>query len=106
VILDHISVLENTIWIVSPIIFSLISYLLFKFATKNRSIRLFILFIILSIVGYLYIRPRCAGIGAEQIVCTAKVSSVYNFIIFLFAFILSFVLNRLKSIHKNPKSRY
>jgi len=73
--------------------FSFMASRILKFATKNSRAWLFIVLDIFSITSYLYFRPRCAGVDFYQLICTAKVASSYNFILFLFGLIVALVFN-------------
>ena len=93
--LNLIWILENIIWLVIPIMFSLIAYCVFKYITKKNKKWLFIFFVLFSIASYFYVRPGCAGIEIGQLICTVQVASFFNFILFFLGLIVALILNRL-----------
>jgi cytochrome c biogenesis factor len=89
---DSIFFLENLILIIVPIVFFLVIDTFFKFIRKHNITRLLIIITALSIVGFLFVGPRCLGIGVEQLTCTAVVASLLSCIVFFFGIIIALVI--------------
>ena len=100
--LDLIFILENIIWFVIPIVLSFVASRIFKWVTRKSKTCLFVSLVLFSIASYFYINPRCAGIGIRQLICTAKIASFFNFILFFLGLIVALVLNKLMSSQRSP----
>jgi hypothetical protein len=92
---DLIVMLEHIIWVVIPVVFFGVTSRIFKLVTKNTKGWLFVFLVLVSITGYIVFRPRCASVEIDQIICTAKVAISFNFLLFLFGFIVAFVFYKL-----------
>jgi hypothetical protein len=95
--IGSMSLLEYVILAATSMILFVATAWLFKFITKNSKTYFFAFLAMLSFSGYLYIHPECASVGIYQIICTAEVALLFNFIFFILGLIVAFVLNKILS---------
>lgn len=84
--------MEETVWLIVPIIFFGIASWIFKLATRAKELWPFVVAAAISTLGYLYFRPTCGCIGVDQIVGALILAIPFNFLLFLLGYAVAFVL--------------
>ena len=92
--------MEELVWLVIPHIFLGATSWLFWLTTKIKKVWPFVGVAVVSIIGFLFVRPTCCCIGIDQIFGALSLAIPFNVATFLIGFIVAFILVKVKIEHR------
>jgi hypothetical protein len=90
--------MEEVVWLIVPLVFLPITFLLFKFVTNGKKVLWpFIVAALVSVAIYFFVRPTCGCIGIDQIFGALTLAVPFNFLVFSFCFIAVLVITKIRN---------
>jgi hypothetical protein len=89
--------MEVATWLIVPLMFFWVTSQLFRRTTRAKVVWPFVVAVVLSILGYLFVRPTCGCIGIDQIGGALMLAIPFNLVVFSLGYIVAFVILKLKS---------